>query len=139
MSFCPLNQPCENSKTVQLIIMQGKEEETVTVCEKCPLAKQMTSLETNNNSCCRCGSKLKDLAKDKRLGCEYCYLFMSRQLKTLIDKVQDGNTKHTGKKPTDKTKLLQQFFNQIIQEYAEKNQKDVKTCEKLQKLLARYF
>lgn len=139
MSPCPINLPCNNLKNISLVIMQDKEEESVKICSKCPLAKQISNVDSNNNSCCRCGTKLKDLVKNKRLGCEYCYLFMSQQLKTLMDKVQDGSTKHVGKGPVKKPKLLQQFFNQIIQEHAEKNLLDTVACEKLKKMLSRYF
>lgn len=139
MSRCPLNKPCSSPKTITLLMMHGKEEETIKVCVKCPLARQVNIASEAENRCAVCESSLNDIISGKLLGCEFCYLFMEEKLTKVIKKVQDGSTKHIGKKPKDKTVLLQKLFLQALEKYQEKNPKDAKSCAKLKRLLTRYF
>lgn len=140
MSDCPLKMPCDRPKNLVLLVMEGNEERTINVCQNCPLAKQIHVLEKTNDHCPRCNTKFKDLADDKKLGCEFCYVFMGSSLESLIERVQDGSKKHKGKKPSkENLPVLQRFFNQIVDEYGESHPDSVKSCERLKKLLARYF
>lgn len=138
--MCPLNKPCSKPKTLQMIIMEGNEEKTIQVCEQCPLAKQVNMGIMEHEHCSKCGAVFADLVKNKGLGCEFCYLFMSSSMRKLIDKVQNKASKHKGKEPTEKQPpLLQRFFNQAISEYQKEHPEKQKTCEKLKKLLDSYF
>lgn len=139
MSQCPLNKPCDKPKALTLLLMHGKVEETIRVCKSCPLARQINATNLAEAMCAVCKTDLNEITSGKRVGCEFCYLFMSEKMRSLIKKVQDGATKHVGKKPQCKDKLLQKFFNYAIKKYADEHPEETKTCDDLKKLLTRYF
>lgn len=140
MKMCPMNVPCNKSKKVQLLVMEGKEEKSIKVCNDCPLARQANLSSVVNDNCPVCKTEFMDLSEGKRLGCEFCYLFMEPNLKILLEKVQDGSTAHVGKTPTSKQEhLLLKFFKKALDEHEKENPDTSKTCNKLQKFLACYF
>lgn len=140
MKMCPLNTPCNKPKKVQLLIMEGKEEKSIKVCSDCPLARQANISNIANDHCPVCETRFMDLSEGKRLGCEFCYLFMESNLKILMDKVQDGSTSHVGKTPTCKQEhLLLRFFKKALEDHKKENPTESKTCDKLQSFLTRYF
>ncbi len=140
MKMCPLNVPCNKNKKIVLLVMEGKEEKTIKVCNDCPLARQVASASLANENCPVCQTKFLDLSENKRLGCEFCYLFMEPNLKVLIEKVQDGSSQHKGKRPTIKSEdLLQKFFNKVLDEHGKEFPQTFITCSKIKKILARYF
>lgn len=139
MNICPLNKPCDKAKTVSLLVMQGKVEETIFVCESCPLAHQLAASTEIENCCAVCKSTYKDIKNSQKLGCEFCYLFMSDKIQKVIQKVQNQATKHVGKKPSDKTKLLQKFLNFTLEKHKNENPEDAKKCDKIKNILAGYF
>ena len=139
MSKCPLNKPCDKPKNISLLVMEGKNEETIFVCSSCPLARQIETTTEAENCCAVCKSTYENIKSTSKLGCDFCYLFMNNKIKKIIEKVQNGATKHNGKKPHDKAKLLQKFFSYALEKYQTENPEEIENCNKLKKILTRYF
>ncbi len=88
-------------------------------------------------SCPVCGMKPKDFLYTHKIGCEYCYLFLEKEFKTLITVVQDNSIKHFGKK--SKKNVLNSFFNLIINNKIKSNPELKEECEDLRNILNSHF
>ena len=88
-------------------------------------------------SCRVCGMKPHDFISSQKLGCEFCYLFLEKELKTLMPSIQDGAVKHIGKKCGSDT--LYNFFVYILEERSKTNPEDAISCEEILELVADYF
>jgi len=97
------------------------------------------STENSNNGCPVCGFKINDLYTTQKMGCSFCYLFLSNESEILLKNLQDGKTKHKGKRPKSKTKLLKQFFNYIIEEEIKTGDSNSEDCKNLKSLINDYF
>jgi len=97
------------------------------------------STDNLNHGCPVCGFKISDLYTNQKLGCSFCYLFLSNESEIILKNVQSGSTKHIGKKPKSKTKLLKQFFNHIIDEEVKTGDSNSEDCKKLKVLINSYF
>lgn len=93
----------------------------------------------HEEQCPVCGFKMSDLLSYQKMGCNFCYLFLSEDSKKLIRAVQDDATVHVGKKPQEQQKLLKQFFDYIIDEEMKTGDSNSSDCKKLKKLLNDYF
>jgi protein-arginine kinase activator protein McsA len=89
--------------------------------------------------CPVCGFKISDLYSTQKFGCNFCYLFLDRESEIILKNLQDGSTKHVGKRPKNKKKLLKEFFDYIIKKEIESEDSNSDDCRKLQKLLTDYF
>jgi protein-arginine kinase activator protein McsA len=88
-------------------------------------------------SCRVCGMKPEDFISSQKLGCEFCYLFLEKELKILIKNVQDDAEKHVGKRSNSNT--LYNFFVYVLEERMKSNPEDAQVCEEILELVADYF
>lgn len=71
------------------------------------------------------------------MGCNFCYLFLENEAKTLL-KSYHGSSKHIGKK-IKKKNLLKEFFEYAIKEEMDSGDSNSEDCKNLIKLLRDYF
>ena len=89
--------------------------------------------------CPICNFKMSDFLIHQRIGCSFCYLFLSKGMKNLVSAVQDEKTQHVGKVARSTSNLLKQFFDFIIDEEIKSEKSDEKDCIALKKILSEYF
>jgi len=97
------------------------------------------STDNFNNGCPVCGFKITDLYTTQKLGCSFCYLFLSHESEILLKNLQDGSIKHKGKKPKSKKRLLKQFFNHIIEQEIKTGDSNSEDCRNLRSIINDYF
>lgn len=97
------------------------------------------STKGHENSCPVCGFKMSEFLSHQRLGCSFCYIFLPKQIKTLVRSVQDGAYIHNGKKNSRYNSLMQQFFQHVTSNAAKENPENLEDYQYLQKLLDTYF
>lgn len=97
------------------------------------------STKGHENSCPVCGFKMSEFLIHQRLGCSFCYIFLPKQIKTLVRSVQDGAEVHEGKKNSRYNTLMQQFFKYVISNASKENPDNSEDYKHLQKILDNYF
>jgi protein-arginine kinase activator protein McsA len=91
------------------------------------------------DSCPVCGFKMSDFIVQQRMGCSFCYLFLPKASKNLVQAVQDGNTIHDGKRNGITNSLIRNFLMYAIDQEIKKNPEEENTCEELKAILDDYF
>jgi protein arginine kinase activator len=65
-----------------------------------PLDAVSTGLEPMDlPKCPKCGFTIENILTTGKAGCAVCYEFFKDELKTIVEKCQDGAIQHKGKKP----------------------------------------
>ena len=97
------------------------------------------STKGEEDKCPVCGFKMSHFLFEQRIGCSFCYLFLDKGLVNLIMSVQDGSSKHEGKKNSNPRSLLKEFFFYIIDQEIDKKNNNEQTCKELKTILKDYF
>lgn len=58
----------------------------------------------SEHACPQCGTTLRQIAEQCRLGCSHCYVEFQKNLEPLLDKCHEGKTRHVGKRPKSRSK-----------------------------------
>lgn len=81
-------------------IEQIKEQITAAMQKILPKEKQSESEEGESvKKCPKCGVSGKEMARTGKIGCAYCYDFFGDEIMSIVKRLQDGATRHTGKAP----------------------------------------
>lgn len=97
------------------------------------------STKGHEDKCPVCKFKVSDFLLVQRVGCSFCYLFLSKALKNLIVAVQDEQELHVGKFAKNSPNLLYQFFCHVLDEEAKKDREKKEDCQTIKKILEPYF
>jgi len=139
MNGCPYGDNCQEKKTIPVYLMNSEDSSIKWLCKKCPVVKKHIMINNDQEFCPCCNSSVADLTKTERMGCDFCYLFFGEKIKKIIKKVQADSEKHTGKRPTVESPLLQKFLNHVIDKEIEKDTDEKSDLKKIKFLINDYF
>ena len=70
-------------------------------------------------ACPKCGLTSKDLSKEGKLGCAFCYEYFSTTLLKILESCHDGANQHHGKTPKNHKKEKIEYQKIILQKNIE--------------------